>query len=413
MDSQQLKVAILGVNYAPEKTGIAPYTAGIAEGLRSRGHAVRVFTSFPHYPDWRVSESETPRTRTDLVRGVQVTRLKHYVPAVPTSARRALFEASFGARLAAARLGNPDVVLCVSPALISTGIAVAKVKAGRRRPAVGLIIQDLYSKGVQETGLGGGRLASLARTVEARVAVASDGVAVIHNRFKDQVVSSLGVPQDHVRVIRNWTHVSDVPEFDVAGFRSAMGWRSDETVVLHAGAMGAKQALENVVEAGKLADQRRSGVRFVLLGGGSRRSSLEFAAAGVESTQFLDQLSDEDFGKALRAADILLVNERPGVTDMAVPSKLTSYFSAARPVLAATDEGSTTAEELSRSGGGVRVDAGRPDELLNAAIRLSGDPAASRRMGENGRRYCMEVLSEETALDAYDAWVRDLAETNR
>jgi colanic acid biosynthesis glycosyl transferase WcaI len=406
-------VAILGVNYAPENTGIAPYTAGIAEGLRSRGHAVQVFTSFPHYPDWRVSESDRSMTRTDYIHGIRVKRLRHYVPGVPTGARRALFEASFGARLAAARLGDPDVVLCVSPALISTGMVVAKLRAKPRRPSVGLIVQDLYSKGVQETGLGGGRLASLARAAEARVAGASDGVAVIHDRFRDQVVSSLGVPRNRVRVIRNWTHVDEVPEFDVAGFRSTMGWRSDEIIVLHAGAMGAKQALENVVDAGKVADQHRKSVRFVLLGGGSKRSSLEAAAAGVESIQFLDQLSDEDFGKALRSADVLLVNERPGVIDMAVPSKLTSYFSAARPVLAATDEESTTAEELTRSGAGVRVDAGKPDELLDAALRLSSDVEAAKRLGENGLRYCKEVLSKEAALDAYDAWVRELAEAKR
>lgn len=38
-------ILIMGVNYAPERSGIAPYTTGIAEGLRKRGHRVRVLTS--------------------------------------------------------------------------------------------------------------------------------------------------------------------------------------------------------------------------------------------------------------------------------------------------------------------------------------------------------------------------------
>ena len=68
----------------------------------------------------------------------------------------------------------------------------------------------------------------------------------------------------------------------------------------------------------------------------------------------------DDFQVALSAADFLLVNELPGVKDMAVPSKLTSYFNAGVPVVAATDDGSVTAAEIATSGGGVRVDAACP-----------------------------------------------------
>jgi colanic acid biosynthesis glycosyl transferase WcaI len=106
---------------------------------------------------------------------------------------------------------------------------------------------------------------------------------------------------------------------------------------------------------------------------------------------------------------VLLVNERPGVTEMAVPSKLTSYFSAGRPVLAATDAGSTTAEEITVSGGGVRVDAGAPGELLEAALRLGADKDHAQELGKSGLRYCMETLSEGTAIGQYDEWVRELA----
>jgi colanic acid biosynthesis glycosyl transferase WcaI len=408
LSSRHLRVAVLGINYAPEKSGIAPYTAGVATGLRERGHDVEVFTSFPHYPEWRTSH-KPPVIAREHVRGVPVTRLRHYVPSEPTGRRRALFEASFGARLLASRWGVPDVVLCVSPALISSALAIGRARLGWRRPAVGLVIQDLYSRGVEETGLGGGRLGSLATSFEGRVARSADGVAVIHDRFKQQVVSSLGVSHDRVQVIRNWTHISPVPDFDEAEFRASLGWRPGETVVLHAGAMGAKQALENVVEAARIADVRGDAVRFVLLGDGSQRRALESAAAGVRSINFLDPLGDKDFGRALVAADVLLVNERPGVTDMAVPSKLTSYFSAGRPVLAATDAGSTTAEEIRVSGGGVRVDAGAPGELLEAALRLGADKDHAQELGKSGLRYCMETLSEGTAIRQYDEWVRELA----
>jgi len=44
----RVKVLVLGLNYPPEHTGIAPYTAGMARGL-SRDHDVQVVTAHPHY----------------------------------------------------------------------------------------------------------------------------------------------------------------------------------------------------------------------------------------------------------------------------------------------------------------------------------------------------------------------------
>lgn len=226
-------------------------------------------------------------------------------------------------------------------------------------------------------------------------------------------MEKLGVADERVRVIRNWTHIRPVDDFDVPGFRAALGWKADEIVVLHAGAMGAKQGLKNVVDAARIASERNDPIRFAMLGDGSRRKSLEASAEGLGTVQFMDHLEDADFGRALRAADVLLVNEKPGVKEMAVPSKLTSYFSSGRPVLAATDAGSTTSGEVTASKAGVQVDAGSPLELLDAAIQLGRDRERARQLGENGLRYCAEVLSEATAIQKYDDWVRELATSRR
>ena len=140
-----------------------------------------------------------------------------------------------------------------------------------------------------------------------------------------------------IREIRNWTHVDPPDPSASAAFRDAHGWGADEVVVLHAGNMGYKQGLENVIAAAELAARSDSRARFVLLGDGNQRASLEAAGAGVRALEFFPPVSEEEFPAALGAADVLLVNERPGVAQMAVPSKLTSYFSSGKPILAATD----------------------------------------------------------------------------
>ncbi len=47
-------VLIVGINYWPEPTGIAPYTTGMAEHLAKHAASVEVLTGLPCYPSWTV-----------------------------------------------------------------------------------------------------------------------------------------------------------------------------------------------------------------------------------------------------------------------------------------------------------------------------------------------------------------------
>jgi colanic acid biosynthesis glycosyl transferase WcaI len=407
-----LHIAIIGLHYAPEPSGNAPYTTALAEGLAGRGHRVDVLTGLPHYPTWRIFPGYGAWRSTSKHDTLAVSHLRHYVPTVPTSAKRIVMETSFGLRAAASRWHRPDVVLAVTPALLSTAVVGLRAKFGVHRPPVGVWVQDLYSQGVLETGVGGRRVAGGAQRLESSILRSAQGVAVVHDHFRERVVADLGVEPGRVRVIRNWTHLQPVPQEPAASTRDRFGWGATETVVLHAGNMGVKQGLENVVEAARLADRTEAPVRFVMLGDGNQRPALERLAQGVRSIEFIDSLPDGEFQSALGAADVLLVNEKPGVGAMSVPSKLTSYFHAVRPVLAASEPDSTTAAELAASGAGWRVDTGDPDALLGAAMKLGADADEARRMGEQGLAYARNVLSEDAAITAHEAWLQDLVRTS-
>ena len=57
------RVLVVGINYSPEPTGIAPYTTGMAEYLAEQGANVTVLTGVPHYPEWRIPDSYRGQTR--------------------------------------------------------------------------------------------------------------------------------------------------------------------------------------------------------------------------------------------------------------------------------------------------------------------------------------------------------------
>lgn len=116
--------------------------------------------------------------------------------------------------------------------------------------------------------------------------------------------------------------------------------------------MGHKQGLSNLVEAARLLPG--GPVRIVLAGDGNERERLEREAANVPGGRIaLGRRAPGAYEAMLAAADVLLVNQLPAVSDMALPSKLTSYFAAGRPVVAAVAAESEAAHEVTLAGAGI------------------------------------------------------------
>jgi colanic acid biosynthesis glycosyl transferase WcaI len=398
------KLLVVAMNYAPEPSGTAPFTSKLAEHLAG-DYDVTVLAGVPHYPEWKV-RSGYRRWRTESrENGVQVRRLLHAVPRRPTHVSRLHHELSFVARVLTQRVVRPDAVMAVSPPLFGAAAALA---LGRRwKLPVGIIVQDLYSQGVRELAAGsGGRLADAVGRLESRILCNASSVLVIHDLFRRRVTSQLGVPDERVTTVFNWAHIP-ASTADRLSVRRRLGWQ-DRRVALHAGNMGAKQGLENVVGAARLAVTSDPDLLFALLGGGHQLSALQHLAADLPNVQFLSSMSDQEFADTLVAADVLVVNERPGVAEMSVPSKITSYCAAGRPIVAATDPDGATADLIRAAGAGRVVPAGDPATLLEAVQDLAEDEAAAGELGRHGRRFAEERLSPQAAMQAYDAWVARL-----
>lgn len=199
------RVLVLGLNYAPEPTGIAPYTAGLCRGLVRRGFRVRGIVAVPHYPAWRVADGYGRWAVDEVDAGVGLRRVRHYIPSSPKPLRRLLSEVTFGARLLSSRWRRFDVLVLVSPALFSSAIAMLRATL-RRRPVV-VWVQDFYSLGLAETGQGGSLVEKVVRRIESWLLRRADRVVVIHERFRAQAIESLGVEPERAHVVRNWTHV--------------------------------------------------------------------------------------------------------------------------------------------------------------------------------------------------------------
>jgi colanic acid biosynthesis glycosyl transferase WcaI len=393
--SRRSQVLIIGLNYAPEPTGSAPYTAGLAEMI-AKFADVEVLAGVPHYPAWRVDSGYRWRVRRREKRNdVNVHHFRHFVPRRQSALGRALWDASFVANASLYRLRRrPEVVIASTPSL--GGAVLGAQYARRYRVPFAVVVQDLVGQAAKQSGIAGGAgVAHLVARVEKRAIERADIVAIVSERFRDQL-GLYGIDESKIRLFPNWTHIAE-PTVAREAVRAELGWDDNVFIALHAGNMGLKQDLGNIVEAAR-ALTGRSQVRFVLCGDGNQRGTLQEQARGLANVQFLDPVSNERYPDLLRAADVLLVNERPTVGDMALPSKLTSYFAAGRAVLAAVSLDGACAHEIAKTHGAARVVApGEPATLAQAVEDLATDPAAAMSMAEVGVRYAKDHLGSIAA----------------
>jgi glycosyltransferase involved in cell wall biosynthesis len=404
---KRLSVLITSSYYWPEGAGTAPYLTGLAEYLSSRRHEVIVATTFAHYPDWR--SSANGRFMCSEVRaGVTVRRRAHFVPRHQSAAQRALYEATLLASgLTALGLRRrPDVVIGTCPSL-AAGM-LARIAANAYRVPYGLIFQDLMGLAARQSGVtGGDRVASTVRRAELAIATRAEGVAIIAEGFRAYFEAG-GVKPERIIRLRNWTRRVD-PQETREETRMRLGWPPDELVCLHGGNMGQKQGLGNLLDAAALLDGER--IRIVLAGDGNDRAQLQADARRrrLANVQFMPMQGPGRWEELMQASDILLVNQRVSVADMSLPSKLTSYFAAGRPVVAAVSPDSETAHEIGAAKAGYVVPPEEPAALRDVLRSLMGDPSAASAVGATVRGYAEKHLSAEVSLERHERFVLDVA----
>lgn len=400
-------ILIVSVHYWPEETGIGPYSTGTAEYFASEGAKVTVLTAMPFLPQWRVRNGyRRSVVKTERHHGVEIRRVRHYVPKRQSAIRRALFEVSFlSCLLRTPWRTRSDAIIGVMPSL-SGGIAARVISTVAKVP-YGIIVQDLSGQAAKQSGISGGSaIARVTAALEGIINRRAANIAIVSAAFRTPL-ETMGVRPNAIVEVRNWSHISS-PVADRNCTRQELGWGPDEIIVLHAGNMGLKQGLEHLLEAVRLAEVELPSVRFVLMGDGNQRQSLVQLAHGLGNVTFLDPVDAAAFPDVLAAADVLLVHERATVMDMSLPSKLTSYFMVGQPVLAAVNPDGATAQEIERTSAGLIVASGDSGELVTALCKLREDPAFRESLGRQGPVYVRQHLSSEASAFSLSQFIQEI-----
>ncbi|MFL5965082.1 MAG: glycosyltransferase family 4 protein [Gaiellaceae bacterium] len=295
---------------------------------------------------------------------------------------------------------RPDVVLCMTDPPIVADVAL--VVARRFRAPLVVISQDVFPEiAVQLKRLENPAVMSVLRFLVSLYLRRADRVVAIGETMRRRLEAK-GARPDRVRVIPNWVDTSRLRPLEKANQWATERGFDEKFVVMHSGNVGHAQDLDSLVRAATFLRDVDDLV-IAIIGMGARHAELVALAERLEvdRVQFLYYQARDVLQQSLSAADVHVVGLAPGLAGYVVPSRLYGILAVGRPVIAAADAESETAQVVDRVGCGIVVPPGRP-ELLARAIRDAHDGKYDLdAMGARGREWVEQEADRSVALRRY------------
>jgi glycosyltransferase involved in cell wall biosynthesis len=302
---------------------------------------------------------------------------------------------------------RPNLVLCMTdPPMIGD---VALVVARRFRVPLVVVSQDVFPEIAVELGrLRNPILVRLLDVLTRFYLRRADRIVAIGNRMKERLEAK-GAPAGRVSVIPNWVDTKAITpqprDNDWAREHDLVG----RFVVMHSGNVGHAQDLDTLIHATTHV-RDLDGLAVVLIGTGARYADHVALAKRVKADKvtFLGYQPREVLPQSLSSADVHFLGLARGLAGYVVPSRLNGILAAGRPVIAAADDDSETAQVVREVGCGIVIPPGRPD-LLAATIRqLASGEHDLEEMGRRGRAYVQAEADREIAVGRYRRLLADL-----
>ena len=407
---------LIGYNFSPEPTGIGKYSGEMIAWLVSQGYDCTVITSYPYYPYWKVQEPYYKRRfwfsvekSEDVVSGGKLTviRCPQYVPTKPSGFKRILldFSFSFSACFPVLKLlfGKKfDYVMAIAPSF-QIGIFGALFKKFCNSKFL-YHIQDLQIEAAQDLKMIRSRhIIDMLFRIEKFILKRSDVVSSISPSMVAKVKDKI---KKDVVLFPNWTDVNSFfPIADKASLKRKFSYQPTDRIILYSGAIGEKQGLDSII---KIADELRElkDVKFIICGSGPYKKDLQALADDrkLENLEFMPLQSFDAFNDFLNLADIHLVIQKAGATDLVMPSKLTTILAVGGLAIITANEGTGLHSLVQDNNIGVLTATENHNALKDCIVRVLNSDL--RYINANARRYAVERLSTEKILSSYEAAIQ-------
>jgi colanic acid biosynthesis glycosyl transferase WcaI len=399
-----MRILYVSQYFPPEMGAPAVRVSQLSRHWKDMGHDARVLTGFPNHPGGRIYPGFRRRFWKGFDReqfgGVTVYRTWLYPAANRGLVRRSAAYASFC--LSAALRGclldfRPGVVIGTSPQLLC---AQAAAWIARRHGAKFIFeVRDLWPESLAAVNActPDSRLyRGLHRLAQSLYRQAWQ-VVVVTDQFRRRLIEQ-GVDPRKIAVVKNGVDAGLFrPGVAPAGHPEWAG----KFLVSYVGTLGMAHSVSTILRAAELL-RFRPDIHFLVAGNGAERENLlrQHREARLANVTFLGQVPWSAVPSYLALSSACIVHlARSPLFETVLPSKMFEIMASAKPLLLGVR--GEAEKMLSEARAGISFEPESPASLSEAIVRLAGDPALCRRLGENGRDYVVRHCSFEQRAVEY------------
>jgi len=205
----------------------------------------------------------------------------------------------------------------------------------------------------------------------------------------------------------NWVDITTFyPIHKKSRLKADFGFQPTDTVFLYAGAIGHKQGLEEVLHSAKVLEHLPH-IKFAICGCGPYKENLMRLKDELNCNNviFLPLQPASNFNAFLNMADVHLVLQKKGVSDLVLPSKLSTIFSVGGLAIVTAAENTSLYNLINAANTGILIYPEDRDALIGA-IKSIGN-LKHKEKSINARRYAENNLSKNKILSEYFVKVFD------
>lgn len=396
-----MRILLYTTNYAPELIGIGKYSSELAEWLSLNGHDVRVISTYPHYPSWRVWQSHNSWKcfyKIEFLKKVRIFRCPSLIPKNPFGLKRVFFYVSFAFSSLPILLlhfyWRPKLIILIEPTISCAPATIFFKFVSKTK--IWLHIQDFeLDAAFKMNFISGIYLHKCLKLIDRFMVRCFNYVSSISLKMNDKIGLDYGLKSPFL--FPNWVDTNEIFPSEIS-MRGNLKIPDTDIVCLYSGSMGRKQGIEVLLASIKLLEHEPN-IKFIICGEGEEFRMYSTEHASISNIFWLPLQGPEKFNLLMNAADIHLLPQLEDAADLVMPSKLSAMFASGKPVVAMAQSGTEIFNAV--QGRGVAVKPGVPAEFAEAIQGLSQSKELISQYGKAARQFAVEKLDKEIILQRF------------
>ncbi len=404
-----MRIIVYSLNYYPEIVGIGKYTGELANWLVKRGHEVNVVCAPCYFPEWIIRHPNKNQYSKEIINGVTIYRAPLWVPQRPKGLSRIMHLLSFSISsiypLLRQYRWKPDYIINVAPAILTAPATILFSKIFTKKCRSMIHIQDFELDAAFELGLLRGKgIRYLARKLEGKLlssfdyssSISSDMVKKLHKK---------GVSEEKTFIFPNWVDLKKI--YPLRGEKLIENRRNYDylnnenlLIAMYSGSMNQKQDFKLLIDSINYLSDLKEKVLWLIGGEGPSKDYVVERTKDIKNVIIQPLQPEAKMNEWLNLADIHLVPQKAGTSDLVMPSKILGMLASGKPIVATAPIKSELHNLVNEAG--ICTEPEDAIEFAKAIRRLIENTEERKMFGMKARNIAEERFGQENILIQFE-----------